>query len=70
MLKHTKTFELYLDHNGGGMFNLNHIVCACGNCNRNRGNKDLKTHLKNRGIDKTEFDANCDIYFELSKKLI
>lgn len=52
---------------GGGVFDLSHIVCACGTCNRNRSNKDLDAHLNARGIEKPEFDANCQVYFKLDK---
>lgn len=52
---------------GGGVFDLSHIVCACGTCNRNRSNKDLDTHLQAKGIGRKQFNANCERYFELNK---
>ena len=52
---------------GGGVFDLAHIVCACGNCNRKRSNHELDEHLRQRGIDKVAFVKNCNIYLTLEK---
>jgi len=52
---------------GGGAFDLEHIVCACGNCNTNRSNKDLDTYLEGRKINKKVFQIRCNKYFKLNK---
>lgn len=52
---------------GGSPFDLDYIVCACGRCNHNRSNKDLEYYLEGRQISEIEFNANCQIYFNLNK---
>lgn len=47
---------------GGDVFNIENVVCACGKCNTKKGSKSLDDYLKSINLSKEEFNKRLDKY--------
>ena len=53
----------------GDVFSLDNVVCACGKCNTNRGNKDFETYIINKAFTPERIRQNCEKYYNLKSKI-